>query len=239
MVGNQYGIGEVRIARKNTITKQIYLDGYIAHKGIEKYFTDDGFKVVNLCKYGATNDEIYQQLRKIFVEFDRDPETKKIIYPKYIAFNPIYGPERIKDENVKYYRYESYKKLEEDWINYYYTQDLEPQDKNKYWADRLVHWSLTPDYDKRDLTVLWFQNENENLQETYKTINNIKFPIYCIGACSPLDMNIIGNYEYLNPIIPDATEILKENKKNFISEPFPNSKGYKVLYDLIRTKLNN
>lgn len=105
---------------------------------------------------------------------------------------------------------------------------------NKYIIDKLKN-KLSEKYDHiffiqsdplRDIEVSvydtkWFKDYDDLisltkklLDDTYKSLNNIAVPIYCIGGCFKIDLNIIEKYENLNPVIPSMIELLGYESPN-------------------------
>lgn len=56
--------------------------------------------------------------------------------------------------------------------------------------------------------------QNECLENSYKTLNNLDCQIYLIGGCSKINLDLVGKYKNLNPIIPSAIEFLIPHYKH-------------------------
>jgi len=82
----------------------------------------------------------------------------------------------------------------------------EPLRDNKY-AKSNTGW--------QDLGIKWFDDhlhllsiQQDILDKTYKTLNDIDLPIYLVGGCSKVDTELLSKYSNLTCILPSIPEFL-------------------------------
>lgn len=92
---------------------------------------------------------------------------------------------------------------------------IKPQ-LDKHW-DYIFWFQSDPLRDTKflDLNFKWFDTfedlleiQNEFLNISYKELNSLNIPIYCLGGCSKINLELIKVYKNLIPIIPSITEFL-------------------------------
>lgn len=63
-------------------------------------------------------------------------------------------------------------------------------------------------WDDKQTLKEFVQCQKTYLESSYHSLNQLGIPVYCIGGCFPLDLQLISNYSNLIPLIPSLVSFL-------------------------------
>jgi len=147
-------VNEFTLPKKNTnfgLSK-------IIHLGLQQFFTDIGYEVINLSIPGSSNKHTIQKIKE-FVTISND---------EFVIL----------------------------WIQTDALRDLRP------------YKNFKETFQTYDQIIDWQRNQ---LYETYKELNSFKRKIICLGGVSKIHLDLIRDFNNLDPVIPSIIEWLIPN----------------------------
>lgn len=199
--GDSWAMGEWTTGNIDYFTHNFNKNVELVDKGCEKYFNEK-ISVLNLASLDNDVDKVVEKIKNVYeYPYIKNKSTGKFV------FKNLYQDEK----NGFYF------KSRDDAEKYLTNGDLNLIILTKFIPSFIIVW-FQPDITSLVLTENYlvnvksideiFEKRKNVLENYYQKLNDIGFQIYCVGATSKLDVNLMSNYSNLTPLVESISELL-------------------------------